>query len=206
MKIIPNSKSLLKTIGLTLIVAISPFVIAFAWLEITDNSVVIADPPAEVANAADEVVEPVYELEFSEEQVQDYYAVYQNPFVIAIRAAFDNYLAGKTDGRNRLAETAIAGFVDEADVTRNLDAISKEYYRSKFVVFARFPTEVDDSETIYIVFQDKPDRVFDVEMFRRQDGGIEMASFAESMLFNKKEIEKFNIQYRRFLNDKVHAL
>src|SRR5438876_1210971 len=87
---------------------------------------------------------PEEEAQFTPEQLKDYYLVYKNPDVRYLRTVFDAYLNGL---RSREEEFEL------------LSKWSKDYYRSKFVVFSR-ENNTFGGTLITIMFQDRPDKVF----------------------------------------------
>ncbi|OGD63069.1 hypothetical protein A3A71_03715 [Candidatus Berkelbacteria bacterium RIFCSPLOWO2_01_FULL_50_28] len=144
------------------------------------------------------------ELDFSAEQLKDYYIVYENPFVIAIRTSLNNYLDGNIDTGFGDTTTAIDSSTGDDGTVYGLDSFDKEYYQSKFIVFAR--NEYNwGGELINIVFVDKPDKLFTAWMYKGASG-YEMRGFSQNTTFGAPEMKKFNQQYAKFFRDTEHSL
>ena len=133
---------------------------------------------------------PAEEAQFTPDQLKEYYLVYKNSDVRYLRKVFDAYLRG---ARGREEEFEL------------LSKWSKDYYRSKFVVLSR------DENTfggilITIMFQDRPDKVFVAWVY--PEGGQRRLKLKGLDLgkFNEEDIRRMRSRYRRFLEDKVHAM
>ncbi len=146
--------------------------------------------------------EKVQELHFTEEQLQSYYTSYTNPFVLHIRKAFVNYLAGKNEGIELLA---IPPDKAEDGTIAGLDSFSKDYYKSKFIVFG-INDSVAGGKEINIIFQDKQDRLFNVWIYKLADDSYELRGFWQNKNFTEKEMQKIQKQYGVYLHDRKHAL
>ena len=146
--------------------------------------------------------EGIQEIHFTEEQLKSYYSSYKNPFVLHIRKALDNYLAGTNESINLLAIK-----VDKAEdgTIGGLDSFSKDYYKSKFIVFAINNNDFG-GKTINIVFQDKPDKLFNAWIYQITDGYYELRGFWQNKTFTEKEMINIQKEYKIYLNDKQHAL
>jgi hypothetical protein len=122
--------------------------------------------------------------------MKDYYLVYKNADVRYLRRVFDGYLRGA-----RVTE-------EEAE---SLGKWDKAYYRSKFVVLSR-DNNTFGGTFITIMFQDRPDKVFVAWVYpegsrrRLTLKGLDLGRFTE------EDIRRMRIRYRRFLEDKVHAM
>ncbi len=146
--------------------------------------------------------EEIKEFRFTEKQLRGYYSLYENPFVLHIRKALDNYLAGTNEGINPLAikvDKAKNGTID------GLDSFSKEYYKSKFIVFAINNNEFG-GKAINIIFQGKPDRLFNAWVYQIADGSYELRAFWQNKTFTEEEMIRIQKEYRIYLNDRQHAL
>lgn len=145
--------------------------------------------------------EEVEELQFTKEELESYYAVYKNPFVLHIRKAFDSYLLGTNEG---ISEIAIKADKMEEGIS-GLDSFSKDYYKSKFIVFA-INDGLFGGKIVNIVFQDKPDKLFNVWVYKVTDGSYELRGFWQNENFTEEEMQKIRKQYKVYLQDKEHAL
>lgn len=144
----------------------------------------------------------VQELTFTDEQLKGYYSSYENPFVLHIRKSFNNYLAGSNEGIEPLA-IKVSKFNDGA--LSGLDSISKDYFKSKFIVFG-INNGIAGGKEMNIIFQDKQDKVFNVWVYKLVGGTYELRGFWQNKNFTDKDMEKIQIQYKKYLEDKVHAL
>jgi hypothetical protein len=133
---------------------------------------------------------PAEEAHFTAEQMKDYYLVYKNADVRYLRRVFDAYLRGA-----RVTE----------EESESLGKWDKAYYRSKFVVLSR-DNNTFGGTFITIMFQDRPDKVFVAWVYpegsrrRLTLKGLDLGKFTE------EDIRRMRIRYRRFLEDKVHAM
>lgn len=149
--------------------------------------------------------EKIVPIEFSDEQLKGYYAVYENPYVLHIRKAFDSYLAGKNIGIDEA--TIESGKFDDGTL-RGLDAFDKGYYKSKFIVFAINDNNVGGGKIVNIIAKDLPDKLFNVWIYPVGDSeeNLEMRGFYQNQNFDQKEMDKINIQYKTYFNDEQHML
>jgi len=146
--------------------------------------------------------EKIQEIHFTEEELKSYYSSYDNPFVLHIRKALDNYLAGTNEGINPLA---IKVNKSEDSTIDGLDSFSKDYYKSRFIVFAINNNEFG-GKNISIVFQDKPDKLFNAWVYQLPDGTYELRAFWQNKSFTETEMKKIQKEYKIYLEDKEHAL
>jgi hypothetical protein len=124
-----------------------------------------------------------------------YYAVYRNRDVIYLRSLFNEYLAGKlgqTDQNDRAAEFTL------------LDQWNYSYYKSKFIVLT-FNKAAMGGSSFSILFQDSPNRVFNVWVYTTSDGTPELRSF-ESAGKTEQEMAKIRDFLGQSLDDKEHAM
>lgn len=136
--------------------------------------------------------------ELNKQELEDYYSVYKNPSVIYLRKALNAYLANDIKSVN-ISETAI-----KADQDTGLDAFDKSYYKSKFVVVS-FNKGLFGGFDIYVIFQDKPDRIFYAWVYPLAEDGYELRGFGSEEP-DPKEMNKLNEAYKNFLYDTEHAL
>ncbi len=133
---------------------------------------------------------PAEEAHFTAEQLEDYYLVYNDSDVRYLRKVFDAFLHG------------VPGRKEEFELLRRWN---KDYYRSKFVVLSRDNNELGGT-FITIMFQDRPDKVFVAWVYREGDRRrLTLKGFSPGK-FNEEDIRRIRIRYRRFLEDKVHAM
>jgi len=172
----------------------------FVLLSPKHSSITLITPT--VAPTITPTTDEIKEVHFTEEQLKSYYASYEDPFVIHIRKALNNYLAGNNEGIEPLAIKADTG---EDGTISGLDSFSKDYYKSKFIVFAINDSDVG-GKTINIIFQDKQDKLFNVWVYHLGTGDYELRGFWQNMSFTEKDMQKIQKEYTIVLNDKLHAL
>ncbi len=134
---------------------------------------------------------PGEEANFTPEELKEYYLVYDNPEVRYLRTVFAAYLRGD---RARDEDSKLLG------------KWSKDYYRSKFVVLSK-DNAMMGGTFITIIFQDRPDKVFLAWVYK--EGGSQKRLWLKGFelgKFSEEDIRRVRIRYRRFLEDKVHAL
>lgn len=109
------------------------------------------------------------------------------PALLHVRKAFNAYLAGTNEG---ILEEAIKSRVIEG-FNFGLESFSKDYYSSKFVVFAMRNSDYDDSVYIFhIMFLDKPDKLFRVLVKKEQNEYLFLGIYQLSEL-SEEQTEKF---------------
>jgi len=161
------------------------------------------------------VEEEIKELEFAQEQLEGYYEVYKNPYVLHIRKALNGYLNGINEGiefpesvieAHILEGTPPESGIESSDpAPSGLDSFSKDYYRSKFVVMA-INDGVMGGKIINIIFQDKPDKLFNAWVYQMADGVYDFRGFWQNMNFTGEELDNFIKLYKSQIEDKEHAL
>ncbi|MDD4902844.1 MAG: hypothetical protein PHE24_07000, partial [Patescibacteria group bacterium] len=97
--------------------------------------------------------------------LQAYYNVYQAPSVLHLRKALNSYLDGTNIGMEGRA--VIEKRIIEGSLT-GLDSFDKTYYKSKFIVLAIDPYDYG-GELVTIIFQDKPDKIFQAWVYWNQE-------------------------------------
>lgn len=154
---------------------------------------------------ATESGEEIEELEFSQEELEKYYAVYDNSFVLYLRKCLNAYLANDSSGVN-IAMAAVQKDRREGIIS-GLDSFDKEYYKSKFIVVT-----IDDSiaggKDIQIMFQDKQDRIFYAWVYRlaSEEEDYELRGFNSKEFFDEEKMAVIRKLYGKYLNDPEHAL
>ncbi len=146
--------------------------------------------------------EEIQELHFTEEELKSYYSSYKNPFVLHIRKALDNYLAGTNEGIEPLA---IKVYKAEDGTIGGLDSFSKDYYKSRFTVFY-ISDSITGGKIVNIIFQDKQDKLFNVWIYKLGTGDYELRGFWQNKSFTETEMKKIQKAYKVYLNDRQHAL
>jgi hypothetical protein len=132
---------------------------------------------------------PAVEVQFTPEQLKEYYRVYTNSDVRYLRTLFDGYLDKS------------GGTVQERQL---LDKWSKDYFRSKFTVLSR-EKNMFGGTLITILFSDRPDKVFVAWVY--PEGSNEQLTLKGFDLdrFNEEDIRRIQIRYRKLIEDKTHA-
>lgn len=126
-------------------------------------------------------------VELTQEQMAQYAETYKNPFVLHVRKALNGYLDGSNVG---MSAPSVVIESEEKDGTKyGLDSFDKDYYRSKFVVYA-----VNDSlaggKNVVIIFQDKPDKAFVAWVYKLAGSGeYDLRGFWESSRFTGEALE-----------------
>ncbi len=152
-------------------------------------------------------------IKLTGEQREEYYNLYKIPQVIFLRKAFNAYLA-KEDNVECLLSIAVQENRFD-DLLSGLDAYDKSYYKSKFIV-----VKVNENTSItaasgngirandiYIIFQDKPDRLF-YALVGKDPNGEKMClwGFNSKELQNDEALKTYKQMFREYLTDKDHAL
>lgn len=138
----------------------------------------------------------------SPEELKQYYKVYSDPYVLHIRKSLDNYLSGRNEG---ISPVAIKPLKDDEKKMFGLDSFDKSYYVSKFIVFA-VKDSIGGGKIVTIIFQDKPDKLFNVWVYKLGGGGYELRGFWQNESFAGKEMESIQKEYKWYLEDKEHSL
>ena len=131
---------------------------------------------------------PETEATFTEEQLKDYYLVYENKAVRHVRTVVDRYLTNpkKPD-----------------DETANLKSIERGYLTGKFNVLSQNPDMFGNTH-ILLIAVDKPDKVFRAIVYT--GNGFRLDLFEVDSDFNIEDMRRIRIRYRKFLEDKKHAI
>jgi hypothetical protein len=141
--------------------------------------------------------------EVNSKELEEYYKTYKNPSVIYLREVLNDYLANDISKVN-IAPNALKKTRNE-NFIRGLEAFDKKYYKSKFVVLT-FTEHKSGGVEIRIMFQDKPDRIFDAWVYRYSDGDFELRGFSSDENYDPVKIKELNKTYEQFLLDKKHAI
>ncbi len=135
--------------------------------------------------------------------INQYYQVYNDPYVLYLRKALNAYLADTINEVN-VAEEAINKDKENGLIT-GLDSFDKSYYRSKFVVFT-INNNLAGGKDIEIVFQEKPDRIFYAWVYQLADGNYELRGFNSKENIDKEQMSKILEGYKDLILDKEHSL
>lgn len=133
----------------------------------------------------------------SRSQQARYVALYKDPYVREVRGLLDRYLKGKSREGDMSAVDGLNG-----DKTDGLKAFSSDYYRSRFVVVEVAPA-LFGGHVVSIVFLDKPDRMFDVWIYKIVGGAYEPRAFSVAQNWSAEQIA---LVYENFLRDRKHSL
>lgn len=126
---------------------------------------------------------------------------YKDPFVIHVRTALDNYLAGSKDGLGALVESGIG--LD--DVVDGLDNFDKNYYKSEFMIYWVENEAIGGGKEITIIFKDMPDKLFTAWVYDFYGGSYELRSFRETD-FSDTEVESIVLELECYIDDSKFAL
>lgn len=135
--------------------------------------------------------------------LEGYYRVYKNPFVLYLRKALNAYLANDSDEVN-ISMAAVQKESSEGIIS-GLDSFNKDYYKGKFIVLT-INDGLGGGKDMQIIFQDKPDRIFYAWVYQLADGNYELRGFNSKESSDKKGMEKIIDYYKPYLLDKEHAL
>ena len=142
-------------------------------------------------------------IEMTEEQEQQYYQIYENPYVIHIRTAIDGYLDGTNEGIHSPA-VVVESKQEKDGSLSGLDSF-KDYIEGKFIVLA-----INDGamggKIINIMFQDKPDKIFWTWVYKEVPENYDLRGFKENLNFSPDQIETTQILFKNYLEDKEHSL
>lgn len=142
-------------------------------------------------------------LPASKVELEEYYRVYKNPYVILLRQSLNAYLA------NDSSQACIfQGAVEEkrmVGIISGLDSFSKGYYKSKFIV-ATIDDNAENGKKIQIIFQDKPDRIFYAWVGKNPHGEDCLLGFNSKENMNEQSMREMIEFYKPLLFDKEHAL
>jgi len=133
----------------------------------------------------------------TDEELQGYYAVYSDPYVVHVRTALNGYLDGTNVGMD-IPDLVIQPRVEDG-VTSGLDSFDRSYYQSKFVVFA-INDNIGGGKEIDIIFQDKPDKMFAAWVYSAGEGYYDLRGFWQKPGSTE---EAMRVIYGKYLNGGV---
>ncbi len=133
------------------------------------------------------------ETDFTGNELDSYYRVYEDPCVMHVRSALNSYLNGSDQG-----------YYFGSQLITQLNKY-RGYLADHFVVLSLDPSPMGGS-SILMISQEKPDRIFDAWVYESSEAELELRGFSESREFNSSEIEEIAERYRNFLEDHEHSL
>ncbi|OGH18810.1 MAG: hypothetical protein A3F31_04515 [Candidatus Levybacteria bacterium RIFCSPHIGHO2_12_FULL_38_12] len=142
-------------------------------------------------------------LVIDQKDLEGYYRVYKNPYVVYLRKALNAYLVNDSS-EVTISMTAIQKDNREGIIS-GLDSFEKDYYKSKFVVLT-INGNIGGGKDIQIIFQEKPDRIFYAWVYDLADGTYELRGFNSKEHFDEKAMKETIDYYKPYLFDKEHAL
>lgn len=176
-------------------VAGTGIVLIFAWFYSGNNSDNVAEIPAEEMTSE--------EIVFTDEQLQQYYAVYDDPFVKHVRVGLNGYLDGSNSG---MLDPSFTIESREGDgMTAGLESFDRAYYQGKFIVFA-LNDHLGGGKEVDLMFQDKPDRMFGAWVYNIGDDTYDLRGFWQKSDYTPEVMEEIRKDYGRYLADKEHAI
>ncbi len=150
------------------------------------------------------VVEELKPVEFTQEQLSEYYKTYDDPYVKHVRVALNGYLDGSMKGID-VKEAVVTARTSPNGTLVGLDAYSKDYYKSKFIVIMASPSVAGGKE-INIIFQDKPDKIFWTWVYGKEGGEYDLRGFSENKGIQGEKLQNMLILYKNVIEDKEHSL
>lgn len=139
--------------------------------------------------------------EISRDDLKSYYAAYSDPFVLHLRKALDNYMAGSQEGMESFE------FVTQPHLPgrrSGLDAF-KDYFKSKFVVLW-LEDALMGGKVVTVLFRDKPDTLIDAWVYRLSGGQFDLRGVWEKTDINKEGLKEWTKHHRDLVFDDPHAL
>jgi len=140
---------------------------------------------------------------FTPNQLQVYYKVYQDPFVIHIRKVFTSYLDGSNYGMSEPQLVIVPS--TSSSRLNGLSSFIKDYYQSKFIVYS-IDNNIAGGKNISIIFQDKPDKLFSAWVFKLTGGTYDLRGFWQNLAYSPEKMKQVQSDFKEFLEDRNHAL
>ena len=145
----------------------------------------------------------VQEISFTPEQLQQYYATYQDPYVIALRTALNGYLDGTNKGMDSpqlvIKSSKRDGYLD------GFSSFSKDYYKGRFIVYA-IGDSAAGGKDIAIIFQDKPDMLFRAWVYQLANGRYDLRGFSQDLSYTSEKMLEIQKEYKSLLTERNHSL
>ena len=136
------------------------------------------------------------------QELENYFQVYKNPFVLYLRKALNAYLANDSSNIG-ISSTAVKEN-NRKGVISGLDSFDKIYYKSKFVVLT-INNSLFGGKDIQILFQEKPDRIFYVWVYKLTEDKYELRGFSSKESFNTQQMKEVIKNYEPYIFDKKHS-
>jgi len=139
--------------------------------------------------------------EISKEDLSSYYAAYSDPFVLHLRKALDNYMAGSSEGMESFE------FVTQPHLPGRPSGLNafKEYFKSKFVVFW-LEDAPGGGRTVSVIFRDHPDTLIDAWVYRLSGGQYDLRGFWKADI-DKEGLKEWSKRHRDLVfEDQEHVL
>lgn len=144
----------------------------------------------------------------SQQQLQQYYALYENPYVLHLREILDVYLDGdlneESEGIDDYEVVVEKGKRDDGNLT-GLDSFDEDYYESKFVVILMVTTK-EEGKVITIIFQEKPDKLFNAGVIETDEDEYELYGFWENIGLSDEQMTTLKEKYKELITDEEHAI
>lgn len=147
--------------------------------------------------------EDVGPVSLTEEELQGYYAVYSDPYVVHVRTALNGYLDGSNTGMD--SPGLVIQAQTEGGIMSGLDSFDRSYYQSKFVVYA-INDNIAGGKEIDIVFQDKPDKMFAAWVYSPGEGHYDLRGFWQKPDITEVMMQRLVQAFPQYFEDTDHAL
>jgi len=146
--------------------------------------------------------------ESTQELLQRYYALYENPYVLHLREILDVYLDGDLDEESEgIGDPKLV--IEEGErkdgSSSGLDSFNEDYYKSKFIVILMVAGK-EGGKIITVIFQDKQDKLFDAWVYQTEEGEYEVRGFWENTGLSDEQLESLKEKYGELIEDKKYAL
>jgi hypothetical protein len=126
---------------------------------------------------------------YSAELLNEYFKVYQDGYVRHLRRLFDAFLSGEAVSSKEI---------------QLLKPYDKDYFESRFIV-ASAQTDIMGGMFIKILFQNRPDVLFNAWVYPLESGKFELRSFEPDPM-EPRELWRTRKLFKEFLEDKEHCL
>lgn len=139
-----------------------------------------------------ENVKDVEEITFKQEQLEQYYKVYEEDYVIQLRTSFNNFLTGEITSNEEFAK-------------ENLEKY-QEYIKNKFIVL-NYTGGLMGGMEMQIIFPSMPDKVFYAWIYKLEDSETyELRDFEIDSTYTEQDIKNLKIMYKTAFEDEEHSL
>ena len=180
-----------KIIVILVIIALSAIAVTYALKKPTSVSTVAPSPTS------------AQQISLTPKQLQQYYAIYKDPYVIHLRKELNGYLDGSNDGISDsnlvIKSNKRDGYID------GLSSFNKDYFKGKFIVYT-IENSIAGGKDIAIIFQDKPDKLFNAWVYKLAGGEYDLRGFSQVLNYTPAKMQEIQNKYHVFLSDKNHSL